>query len=720
MNELTVGHLQDPLKKEFQKKNKMAIAEAMKELKKHEKEIGSKTKKLSDKEDRDEINAKLELLKEAEKLEIESPIVDCIVWFDGEKWKACLDTSLTGDLENVKVMSSFCENQEYSFISDKCIVSYCFNISENGNLLNICVPNGSHGTHVAHIAAGHFLGSPEKDGLAPGAQIISLSIGDLREASAPQAFIRALNKCIELKVDIINLSYSVSPCMNFGKNGELIKNLIEKHGIIFVSSAGNKGPGLSMAGNSNGIGHPSIIYVGAYLTAEMKEFMFYHYSADEPVVFPFSSRGPSMDGSLGVVVCAPGAAIAGVPKHDLRSFELGKGTSMSSPNAVGNIACLLSALKAESIPISQFRIKLALMNTAMAPEDGSHHPFSLGAGIIQIYDAFDLLKSETIKAIPTNLADIKVIVECEREIKRGIYLREPFEIKLPSEFELIVKPTFVDSEDIEERLNFGCPIVLKLSHGSEKDFIKFPKYCQIPSSNFNIHVDPTFLEAGKVHYAQIIGINPENPKLGPLFRIPITVIIPEQITSESDFTYKTELTLEPSIPQRIFLQSPIGCKYVEIKFKSLETHDTQDITVQRLYFDQKNGFNSDKFTGLMRPKFHVFRHFSCPSLQTIEFCVTGEWKNQRSTNIKINIKFFGFFVEPTTLMAVNPVNKINITNLLNKTMLKPILIFDYFCQPLSPNEAMIESMKERDIIDGSPSFQLLLTYKLYGSFFYQA
>uniref|UniRef100_A0AC35FEU6 Tripeptidyl peptidase II Ig-like domain-containing protein n=1 Tax=Panagrolaimus sp. PS1159 TaxID=55785 RepID=A0AC35FEU6_9BILA len=388
---------------------------------------------------------------------------------------------------------------------------------------------------------------------------------------------------------------------------------------------------------------------------------------------------------------------------------------MNSPDAVGNIACLLSALKAESILISPFRIKLALMNTAMAPEDGSHHPFSLGAGIIQIYDAFDLLKSETIKAIPTNLADIKVDIEGKRGIKRGIYLREPFEINLPSEFELSVEPTFVDSEDIEERLNFGCPIVLKLSHGSEKDFIKFPKYCQIPSSNFNIHVDPTYLEAGKVYYAQIIGINPENPKLGPLFRIPITVIIPEQITSESDFTYKTELTLEPSIPQRIFLQSPIGCKYVGIKLKSLETHDTQDITVQRLYFDQKNGCNREEFTSLMPPKFHFFPSFTCPSLQTIEFCVIGKWKNQRSTNIKINIKFFGFIVEPTTLMSVNPANKINITNVLSETMVEPTLKFDDFCQPLSPNEAMIESMNERDIIDGSPSFQLLVTYKFYAT-----
>jgi tripeptidyl-peptidase-2 len=59
-------------------------------------------------------------------------------------------------------------------------MNYSVTIHNSGNVLEIVTTSGSHGTHVAHIAAAYYPDDRDKCGLAPGAQIISMCIGDQR------------------------------------------------------------------------------------------------------------------------------------------------------------------------------------------------------------------------------------------------------------------------------------------------------------------------------------------------------------------------------------------------------------------------------------------------------------------------------------------------------------------------------------------------------------
>lgn len=94
-----------------------------------------------------------------------------------------MDTSFRGRLNLCPVMTNYRDGLEYAFFTERDRFAYALNIHDNGNLLEIVTACGAHGSHVAHIAAAHYPDEPEKSGLAPGAKVIAMTIGDGRLGS---------------------------------------------------------------------------------------------------------------------------------------------------------------------------------------------------------------------------------------------------------------------------------------------------------------------------------------------------------------------------------------------------------------------------------------------------------------------------------------------------------------------------------------------------------
>jgi tripeptidyl-peptidase-2 len=261
----------------------------------------------------------------------------------GKTWQAVVDTDQDGDLTDELVMTNFAKARQYGTFAPSGL-HFATNIYDAGRTLSIVVTGSAHGTHVAGIVAAHYPKQPELNGNAPGAQNVSIKIGDtrLRTMETAAGLQRGIIAAIRHRCDVINMSYGEPTAIpNQGRLTDLFSEAVNEHGIVFVAAAGNEGPALSTVIAPGGT-TSAVLGVGAYVSPQMMRAQYALRKTVPGMPYTWSSRGPTFDGAAGVDIFAPGGAIAPVPVWTRQRSMQMNGTSMATPNCSGAVAVLIS------------------------------------------------------------------------------------------------------------------------------------------------------------------------------------------------------------------------------------------------------------------------------------------------------------------------------------------------------------------------------------------
>jgi hypothetical protein len=340
-----------------------------------------------------------------------SDVIDVVAWFDGKTWRAAIDSSRTGDMTAAPGLASFREEREYGTLDQRSQLSYALNTYDEGSIVSIVTDAGSHGSHVAGITAGWHPRSPERCGVAPGAQIVAVKIGDSRLGSMEtnQGLMRGVRAVLENQCDLINLSYGEPAAWPLsGRLIEQVNHAVGTKGVIFVTSAGNAGPALSTVGAPAACSH-STIAIAAMVSSSMAKAGYGLEDGPALTNYSWSSRGPVMSGHLGVSVAAPGGALASVPTWNLADSMHMNGTSMSAPNACGCFALLLSAAKAAGLSYTPYSIRRCVENSASFVS--GTNVWALGRGLLDVPRAWALIQAGAKRAEAEKLAQSSVARE---------------------------------------------------------------------------------------------------------------------------------------------------------------------------------------------------------------------------------------------------------------------------------------------------------------------
>ena len=394
------------------------------------------------------------------------------------------------------------------------------------------------------------------------------------------------------------------------------------------------------------------------------------------------------------------------------------GTSMSSPHAAGCVALLLSACKAEGIPISPARIRRALVNTAktlpnlMVPEQGH--------GMIQVDKAFEYLKEFATE----ETEDVFLAVSVDnRGGSRGVYLRSMEDSSTRQTFSICVDPQFRRQDIIsEEAQRRQIDFEKQFSLSSTADWVVAPDHFMLMNGgrSFKIDVDPTGLEPG-VHTASVIGTDAVKPERRALFTLPITVVKPLPVQTRVDLG---RLDFDPAEVKRFFLQPPAGSTWMDVTVRdcrdaSVHGESSTKVfvlhTVQLLAHAAYRDFEKEKYLSLLPGQTSV-TSIAVEEGVICEVDLGRYWSTIGLSLLEVSIDFRGVRPVPNRV-HIEPGTRGELVRMysdLKNESVNPSAKLSKWLTPVRPKaDPVISPLGERDVLPSRSKqiYQLLLEYE---------
>jgi subtilisin family serine protease len=581
-------------------------------------------------------------------------------------WVVYFDANGNGDVSDDEPLRDYKVNQDAFTIENQSGLSALYmglNVLPEKQIVSFHYGDGSHGTHVAGIAAGYRIGDIELNGVAPGANVISLKLGNNLYSGG--ATVTESMKKSYLYADKISKEVEV-PCiinMSFGIGSEIeghadmetfLEELTEENPYLYIClGSGNEGPGISSPGL------PSASYAvfssGAILTQEVGRDL-YGATLNRDIILYFSSRGGEVRKPD---VCSPGACTSTVPNWE--TWDRFWGTSMAAPYSAGVMSLLLSAAAKEypgvKIP-SQFLYKV--VRESAAHIEGYNH-LDQGHGYINATNALDLLRQYIDRGEIAKFETYS-ISSTTPNFPNGrapnLYLRNGSFLQKEDSFSFRIRRNnfqktdkFYRSYRIESDNDWLIPI-------QKKTYIRNDQPTFV-----NVKFDLDKMKNPGLYTARIMAYRDDRTKF-PEFEMLATVVMPYKLCSEGDLNLNWESkTVEQGFVDHYFIELPPGQTGMKINLSAIKGEYAR--ARFRLIDPDGAGLDLSPQINTVDARTEVENTYFDLKPGVYEVDVEGHFLAKDSSHYNLSVQFYGINrLDDNTIDQEN--NSIVVVNMFNK------------------------------------------------------